>query len=52
MSNTMERGTCERCGVTVIGERANPRVWARCICVGCLPPAPPLPRTPARTMRP
>jgi hypothetical protein len=37
------RGTCEGCGVPVIGERADERVWAHCICAGCLPPAPPLP---------
>ena len=37
------RGACERCGVSVIGPRADHRVWAHCICVGCLPPARPLP---------
>lgn len=40
------RGVCERCGVPVIGDRANPRVWAHCLCVGCLPPAPRLPVRP------
>lgn len=39
---TTARGTCERCGGAVIGARADTRVWARCVCVGCLPPAPPL----------
>lgn len=40
------RGTCERCGVAVIGARADGRVWARCVCVGCLPSAPRLPIAP------
>lgn len=35
------RGICERCGVAVIDDRANDRVWAHCVCVGCLPPPPP-----------
>jgi hypothetical protein len=37
------RGTCECCGVAVIGSRADVRMWARCVCVGCLPPPPRLP---------
>lgn len=46
------RGTCERCGTAVIGDRADSRVWAHCVCVGCLPPPPPLPIRPWVTEHP
>ena len=43
MKTKPARGICERCGVAVIGARADASAWAHCVCVGCLPPPLPLP---------